>query len=89
MFTHSTVITGLKHVISPYFGIVWVLFYNTSDFLWKSALNLEIWAENRENFNKVGDVSDPETEEQMLVSMGLRKEPLRKCVMTPWIFNEL
>ena len=28
MFTHSTVITGLKHAISPYFGIVWVLFYN-------------------------------------------------------------
>ena len=28
---------------------------------------LEIWAENRENFNKVGDVLDPETEEQMLV----------------------
>ena len=27
-FTHSTVITGLKHAISPYFGIVWVLFYN-------------------------------------------------------------
>ena len=26
-----------------------------------------MWAENRENFNKVGDVSDPETEEQMLV----------------------
>ena len=33
----------------------------------KSALHLETWAENRENFNKVGDVSDPETEEQMLV----------------------
>ena len=33
----------------------------------KSALNPEIWAENRENVNKVGDVSDPETEEQMLV----------------------
>ena len=33
----------------------------------KSALNPEIWAENREKFNKVGDVSDPETEEQMLV----------------------
>ena len=29
----------------------------------KSALNPEIWAENRENFNKVGDVSDQETEE--------------------------
>ena len=28
MFNHSTVITGLKHAISPYFGIVWVLFYN-------------------------------------------------------------
>ena len=28
MFTHSTVITGLKHAISTYFGIVWVLFYN-------------------------------------------------------------
>ena len=28
MFTHSTVTTGLKHAISPYFGIVWVLFYN-------------------------------------------------------------
>ena len=24
----STLITGLKHAISPYFGIVWVLFYN-------------------------------------------------------------
>ena len=28
MFTHSTVITGLKHAISPYFSIVRVLFYN-------------------------------------------------------------
>ena len=65
MFTHLTLITGLKHAISPYFGIVWVLFYNI--FLWKSALNPEIWAENRKSFNKVGDVSDPETEEQMLV----------------------
>ena len=26
--THSTLITGLKHAISPYFGIGWVLFYN-------------------------------------------------------------
>ena len=31
------------------------------------AIFYEIWAENRENFNKVGDVSDPDTEEQMLV----------------------
>ena len=28
MFTNSTVITGLKHAINPYFGIVCVLFYN-------------------------------------------------------------
>ena len=28
MFAHSTLITGLKHDISPYFGIVLVLFYN-------------------------------------------------------------
>ena len=33
----------------------------------KICTDPEIWAENRENFNKVGDVSDPETEEQMLV----------------------
>ena len=46
-----------KHAISPYFGIVWVLF-----FLWKSALNPEIWAENCKNFNKIGDVLDPETD---------------------------
>ena len=28
MFTRSTLISGLKHAICPYFGIVWVLFYN-------------------------------------------------------------
>ena len=28
MFTHSTLITGLKHAIRPYFGIVWMLYYN-------------------------------------------------------------
>ena len=27
-FTRSTLITGLKHAVSSYFGIVWVLFYN-------------------------------------------------------------
>ena len=27
--------------------------------MWKSALHPDIWAENRENFNKIGDVSDP------------------------------
>ena len=32
------------------------------DFLWKSALYPEIWAENHENFNKIGDVSDPDWE---------------------------
>ena len=40
----------------------------------------EILAENCENFNKVGDVSDPETKEQTDAShvcMGLRN-----CVMT-------
>ena len=26
-------------------------------FLWKSALNPEIWAENSENFNIIGDVT--------------------------------
>ena len=50
--------------ISALFGCCFTI---SSDFLWKSALNPEIWAETRENFNKVGDVSDPETEEQMLV----------------------
>ena len=47
----------------------------------KIALNPEIWAENRENFNKVGDVSDQETEEQ---NAGHVRMCLRKCVMTPW-----
>ena len=55
-------ISGLKHAIGPYCGIVWVLFTISSDFLCKSALNPKIWAENRENFNKIGDVSDPGTE---------------------------
>ena len=54
--------------ISALFGCWFTI---SSDFLWKSArksaLNPKIWAENRVNFNKVGDVSDPETEEQMLV----------------------
>ena len=42
-------------------------FTTSSNFLWKSALNPEIWTENREHFNKIADVSDPETEKQMLV----------------------
>ena len=31
----------------------------SSDFLWKSALNHKIWAENCKNINKIGDVLDP------------------------------
>ena len=34
----------------------------SSHFLWKSALNPKIWAENNRNFNKIGDVSDPGTQ---------------------------
>ena len=60
-------ISWLKHAISPYFGIVWVCFTISSDFLLKSALNPEIWAENSENFNKVEDISDSGTEKHMLV----------------------
>ena len=51
-----------------------------------SVLNPEIWAENRENFNKIGDVSDPGTEKQMLVMCACG---LRNCVCASWIFNEL
>ena len=31
----SVNVTGLKHTISPYFGMVWVLFYNISGFSMK------------------------------------------------------
>ena len=68
-------------VISPSFMPLGCCFTISSNFLWKSEPNPEIWAENSENFNKVGDVSCPGTEKQMLVmcACGLRTSCL--CVM--------
>ena len=45
----------------------------------------EIWAENSENFTKIGDVSDQGTQKQMLVVWAC---DLRNCVYVSWIFNE-
>ena len=81
MFTHSTLTTGLKHAISHISALFGCCFTISSDFLWKSALNPEISAENRVNFNKVGDVSDPETEEQMLVMCAW------VCAIVSWPHN--
>ena len=82
----STLITGLKHTISHISALFGCCFTISSDFLWKSALNPEIWAENRESFNKIGNVSGPGTEKDMLVMCTCG---LRNCVMMSWIFNEL
>ena len=78
--------TRLRQAISLFFGIVWGCFTISSNFLWKSALNPEIWAENSENFNKIGDVSDPGTQKQMLVMCSCG---LRSCVYASRIFNKL
>ena len=45
-----------------------------------------MYAENSENFNKIGDVWDPGTRKQMLVMSACG---LRSCVNASWIFNEL
>ena len=52
-------ITGLKQLLAHIAALFGCSFIISSDFLWKSALYFEIWAENRENFNKIGNVSDP------------------------------
>ena len=67
-------------------ALLWCCCTISSDFLWKSALNLEIYAENSKNFNKIGNVLDPRTKKQMLIMCA---SGLRNCVMTSWIFNEL
>ena len=55
-------ITGLKQLLAHTAALFGCCFTISSDFLWKSALHLEIGAENHENFNKIGDVSDPDWE---------------------------
>ena len=55
----------------------------SSDFLWKSALIPEIWAENRKNFNKISDVSDSENEKQMLVMCAW------VCAIVSWNYEYL
>ena len=79
--THSTVITVLKQAISPYFGIVWVLFYNISRFsmnICTKSRNLgwKPWKfqQSRRCFGSRNWGTDANH-----VRMGLHK-----CVMTPW-----
>ena len=55
-------ITGLKQLLAHNVAFFGSCFTISSDFLWKSALHPEIWDENRENFNKIGNVSDPSRE---------------------------
>ena len=52
-------ITELKQLLAHIVALFGCCFTISSDLLWKSALHPEIWTENRKNFNKIGDVSDP------------------------------
>ena len=71
-------ITCLKHANSPYFGIVWVLFYNIYQFLWKSALNPKIRRKTAKISTKPAMFRIPGTQKHLLVMCTCG---LRNCVM--------
>ena len=70
--------TWLKHANSPYFGIVWVLFYNIYQFLWKSALNPKIRLKTAKISTKPAMFRIPWTQKHLLVMCTCG---LRNCVM--------
>ena len=81
MFTLSTLITGLKHAISPYFGIVWMLFYNIYRFSMKICTKSRNLGLKRRKFQQSRRCFGSRNWETAAshVRMGLCK-----CVMTPW-----
>ena len=73
-------ITRLKHAISPYSGNVWVLIANNF------AINPEIWTENSENFNEIGDLFWSRTCETDASHVRMLREHV--AFNASWIFNE-
>ena len=59
-------IIQLKHAISPYSGIVWVLFYNILRFSMKISAKSQNLGWKQWKFNEIGDVFDPGIMKQML-----------------------
>ena len=54
--------SGLNKLAKIYYQPIFRRFTVSSDFLWKSALNPEIWAENTENSNKISEPGYEQTD---------------------------